>query len=48
MQADHIMLCESSAACQIHLAREGADFIETMLATELPVDENVRAGFGVG
>ncbi len=46
MQADHIMLCESTAACR-SIWPEVPDFVETMLATELPVEENVRAVLGL-
>ncbi len=46
IQADHIMLCESTAACRT-IWPEVPDFVETMLATELPVEENVRAVLGL-
>ena len=46
MQADHIMLCENTASCR-SIWPEVPDFVETMLATELPVEENVRAVLGL-
>ena len=46
VQAEHVVLCESTAACRT-IWPEIPDFVETMLATELPVQDDIRAVLGL-
>lgn len=46
IRVDHVVLCENSLSCQEIWPQAPAD-IETMLATDLPVEEEVKAAIGL-